>query len=546
LFHPDAYDFSPARLMGRQAASQGFLRALVAGRGAQPVTGFGPAGLGARFVELIGQIDPTAETAWIPSDLAGREPLDKVGVVHRADPVIAASARLRLRSGPDAYCLTGVTHTLSSSRSLEALAALLSAPLEAWDAVICTSTAARKVIDEVMAAETDYLRWKFGPETRISTPQFPVIPLGVHTQEFDFTAADRKTARERFRFEDDEVVALYAGRLSYHSKSHPLPMLKAAQAAVERTGRKLVLACYGQAPSEAIGGAFADAAARFAPSVRTVFLNGAEIPSRDAWASADLFVSFADSLQETFGLTPVEAMAAGLPCLVSDWNGYRDTVRDGVDGFLIPTFMPVPGAGEVLARAHEAGTFDFDINTWQVTATVGVDVAAAIERLVALVTNAELRRTMAESGKARARETFDWRTVLVQYQTLWTELNARRLSVREEGGDRCAHLAAAPLFGTAFPDPYAVFRDYPTHRIGSATKAVRRAGVAEHEVRALLQGSIFRFTSVGDETALLIWEALATQATIEWLSYRTSTSVATAVRAVALLAKMDVVVLSFD
>ena len=27
-------------------------------------------------------------------------------------------------------------------------------------------------------------------------------------------------------------------------------------------------------------------------------------------------------------------MAAGLPLVVSDWSGYRDLVRDGVDGFL--------------------------------------------------------------------------------------------------------------------------------------------------------------------------------------------------------------------
>ena len=60
----------------------------------------------------------------------------------------------------------------------------------------------------------------------------------------------------------------------------------------------------------------------------------------DAWAAADVFISLADNAQEAFGLTPLEAMAASLPCIVSDWNGYRDTVRDGVDGDLIPAMMP--------------------------------------------------------------------------------------------------------------------------------------------------------------------------------------------------------------
>jgi glycosyltransferase involved in cell wall biosynthesis len=34
-------------------------------------------------------------------------------------------------------------------------------------------------------------------------------------------------------------------------------------------------------------------------------------------------------------------MAAGIPVVVSDWDGYKDTVRDGVDGFRIPTFKPM-------------------------------------------------------------------------------------------------------------------------------------------------------------------------------------------------------------
>ena len=33
-------------------------------------------------------------------------------------------------------------------------------------------------------------------------------------------------------------------------------------------------------------------------------------------------------------------MAAGIPVVVSDWDGYRYTVTDGVEGFLIPTLAP--------------------------------------------------------------------------------------------------------------------------------------------------------------------------------------------------------------
>ena len=57
------------------------------------------------------------------------------------------------------------------------------------------------------------------------------------------------------------------------------------------------------------------------------------------YASADIFVSLADNPQETFGLAPLEAMATGLPVVLSDWNGYRDLVEHGHSGYLIPTSL---------------------------------------------------------------------------------------------------------------------------------------------------------------------------------------------------------------
>src|SRR6202012_5551691 len=90
---------------------------------------------------------------------------------------------------------------------------------------------------------------------------------------------------------------------------------------------------------------FYEAAARaYAPDVAVHFVPGDDRARIGAlWAGADVFVSLVDNIQETFGITPVEAMAAGLPVVVSDWDGYRSTVRDGVEGFLIPTLGGPPG-----------------------------------------------------------------------------------------------------------------------------------------------------------------------------------------------------------
>ena len=46
-------------------------------------------------------------------------------------------------------------------------------------------------------------------------------------------------------------------------------------------------------------------------------------------SACDVFVSPVDSIQETFGIAVVEAMAHARPVVATSWSGYRDLVADG-------------------------------------------------------------------------------------------------------------------------------------------------------------------------------------------------------------------------
>ena len=57
------------------------------------------------------------------------------------------------------------------------------------------------------------------------------------------------------------------------------------------------------------------------------------------YQAADIFVlnSFkVDGWEELFGISLVEAMACGLPCIATDCVGPKELVEDGVNGFIIP------------------------------------------------------------------------------------------------------------------------------------------------------------------------------------------------------------------
>lgn len=475
-FSAEAYDASGARPMGRQSAGEGFLRGFLRYAEADRlhlwnVDDQDQAELEA-MLERLGP--PAVPVSWLGrGDRAG---LAGPGALHIPTPRLAGEAWARRAFGARAYSITGVTHTLAENPILDELGALPIAPLEAWDAIVCTSNSTNKALATFMESVADHVQTRFGA-SRIPPVQLVTIPLGVHAGDFHTDGDARRRWRERLDIPPDAPTALFVGRFSAATKMHPSPMGMALQEASRRLGRPVHWVLYGGARQADGEAAFREAAAAFCPDVQLRFVEHTSMAVRDEIVSAaDVFLSLSDNIQETFGLTPLEAMAAGLPCVVSDWDGYRDTVRHGVDGFRITTATPRPGLGADLIYGYAQRLMPYAAYAGAVSMLAAVDVAEAAEALTALFADPALRARMGEAGRARVRETFDWRVVIPQYQALWAELRRRRLVAPEQ-----------PALENPYrPDPFRMFASYPTAQL-AAHDSVALSGPVSHErVEAVL------------------------------------------------------------
>ncbi|MFC5354329.1 glycosyltransferase family 4 protein [Azospirillum himalayense] len=484
-FHPEGYVTARKDLKGRHVAGESFLGGFFRHSGvAEFVCHADSPALAAMFMEMAERFAPGRPAKLIPT--AQIERLGEVGCLFLPGPGIETFAWQRRRVGQKAYSLCGITHTTSESPQL--FGSWVTAPVQPWDAVICTSWAARSSVEAIVRPYAEYLRDRLGA-TILPLPHLPVIPLGIDTDAFRFDEATRQAERLRLGIAGNDVAVLFLGRLSFHAKAHPTAMYLALQRVAERTGRRIHLIQAGWFGNEAIAEAFQQGARRYCPDVNVVFLDGRlpEVRSR-VWAAADLFTSLVDNVQETFGITPVEAMAAGLPGVITDWNGYRETVRHGIDGFRVPTLLPPPGAGVDLAERYASGLDTYDYYVGRVSQVTAVDIDAAATAYERLVSDAGLRRRMGEAARAYAIATFDWRVIIPRYLELWQQLAEIRGQV-----DESAPWAGAAGSGGAFqagpnplrPDPLAMFASYPTAMLSGGMRLVR-AGHASMEALAAL------------------------------------------------------------
>ena len=460
---------SGAEVVGRRVASNTFLKGWIEHSGADPVTGWvHSADDEAYFPDYARTLGAKGQIA--VGSLFNFAPLEEAGALWLADPNLASFAWQRRWFRQDAWSVIGITHTMASERAMDLVAEMLIAPVQPWDALVCTSKAVKKMVQTLLEQQALYLRERVGA-TRCTGPELPVIPLGVDCADLKADPAARARWRAELGIGEDEVAVLQFGRISIHLKAHPLPLFLALQRAAARGGPRLHLILAGLPTNPRQGEVIREMAADFADSFTTHFVDGGRPDAGSVRSAADIFTLLSDNIQESFGLAPVEGMAAGLPVVGSDWDGLRDTIVHGETGFLIDTVMPPPPGGQIIARRYALAQDDYHFYVGNVAQATAVDVDKAAEAFATLAADPDLRKRMGAAGRARALAVYDWPKVIAAYRALLGNL----AEIRARGGEK------VPLRAAQQPsrmDPFQLFGGYPTAMLTGSTMLVARGAAS--------------------------------------------------------------------
>ena len=215
------------------------------------------------------------------------------------------------------------------------------------------------------------------------------IPPGVDYHAFSDCEIDVKAERAKRDIPIDRTIIISVGR------NHPKKGFKDLVRSLEFLNQdedKFLVIIVGKGSNELIREAESiNQRNNFIPIDEVAELSRNSIdtfPSMELiklYKVSDYFVS--SSYLETYANVAVEAMAAGIPAIVTDAPGCRDTIVNGKDGLVVPTYSPE-------------------------------NIAEAILRLE---NDPELRDTIVENGKRKANKQ-DWDNVARQYLEVYESL----------------------------------------------------------------------------------------------------------------------------
>lgn len=323
---------------------------------------------------------------------------------------------LRSQFAPRPFPITCLAHGFSQTYLLwDFFARLLVTPTLPCDSVVCTSQAARRAFQNVLNQVRAGL--EAGGMTGLRHDlRLDLILLGVDTGLY--RPRDKRDVRGLLGLPQEKTLLLCFGRMDTAGKSDLNPLLIAFRELLDRHEGRIALVLAGAAPEPEIN-SIMRAADQLGCAAHVLLRPQPPLPEGPLYyAACDIFVSLSDTVQESFGIAPLEAMSSGLPAVVSDWSGYHETVVSGETGYHVKTYW-AECDGDLSLFSPLQRWHDDHLRLGQ---SVAADIGRLVQSLDALISNPAQRFRMGEAARRRVLEHYDWKHIIARYWDLWAEL----------------------------------------------------------------------------------------------------------------------------
>ncbi|HTU45987.1 MAG TPA: glycosyltransferase family 4 protein [Bryobacteraceae bacterium] len=330
--------------------------------------------------------------------------------------VTPISSLFRQWFGQSAYPIVAMQHTMSLHSLLsDYFLPIISSATYPWDSLVCSTQCSAKAVSKLIENTRETCRrWAQNPSGFAG--RIDVIPLPIDTDYF--SPGDKDASRSLLGLDRKAFIILYMGSLAA-TKADLAPFLIAFKHlfAESRTSKPMWVIA---GPSDPRYLAHLKQEIRQMELVESIVFRDYVTVSEKLhlYRAADVFFSPSDTIQESFGLAPVEAMSCGLPQVVSDWNGYRETVIDGTTGFRIRTLWSACDS-ELRTSGFCLGSDHDHIALGQ---SVAIDLGQWARAMRELLGSSDLRNEMSFSSRRSAVTRFSGRVIADRHCSLWSEL----------------------------------------------------------------------------------------------------------------------------
>jgi len=230
----------------------------------------------------------------------------------------------------------------------------------------------------------------------VDKEKIKVIYNGINLQEYVQTS-ENNTLKE-YNIDSQKPYVLFVGRITRQKGIiHLVNAIKYINPEIQ------IVLCAGAPDTKEIGDEMKNAVNEVQKIRKNVIWIDKMVPKKEViqlYSNADVFCC--PSIYEPFGIINIEAMACKTAVVASAVGGIKEVVLDGETGILVPVHQQKIAPFEPLDAEKFAE-----------------DLASGINKLIE---NPELRDKMAENGRKRVEDYFDWMSIAKQTEELYKSL----------------------------------------------------------------------------------------------------------------------------